>query len=68
MVLHSVKFNKINFTPQKSAIWLMHHNIIPIKGEITENFINYRIHKVKKNKSFYAKKINPFITFIFQSD
>jgi hypothetical protein len=64
--LQTVLFNKSAFDVRTAKAWLRKHNMVNSYWRKTANQIRFMNVPDIKDASFFAKKITPDITFVFQ--
>ena len=64
-MLQSVHFKRDIWTPNSARLWLLSHNIVPIKPlHATETMLKYRISEPKHGK-YHSKYVTNGVLFIF---
>jgi hypothetical protein len=58
MTVQAILFNKKEYTPKSSLMWLHAHRYDPLKIHETKNYYRYRLKEPIKNHKYITIKVN----------
>lgn len=64
--LQTVLFKRSKYTVASATVWLKKHKLKHYTHRLTKNFIRFRQKPPKKDKKFRYKRIDPYISFVFE--